>query len=177
MTALNNPEFLHADFSKQYIANGLSHIPGGFFVYKAHGNKELLYANHELLSIFECDTAEQFLNLTGGTFRGLVHPDDISAAEMSIKKQLESDVDHLDHLYYRIITRTGKIKSIVEFGRMYRGRSVLCVYRRRPVQAANHRHRQTNRPAGHAQFRGKQRDDAASRKQRRSGRQAVADLL
>ena len=120
MTALNNPEFLHADFSKQYIANGLSHIPGGFFVYKAHGNKELLYANHELLSIFECDTAEQFLNLTGGTFRGLVHPDDISAAETSIKKQLESDVDHLDHLYYRIITRTGKIKSIVEFGRMYR---------------------------------------------------------
>lgn len=108
MTALNNPEFLHADFSKQYIANGLSHIPGGFFVYKAHGNKELLYANHELLSIFECDTAEQFLNLTGGTFRGLVHPDDISAAETSIKKQLESDVDHLDHLYYRIITRDRK---------------------------------------------------------------------
>ncbi|MBR4909545.1 MAG: EAL domain-containing protein [Acidaminococcaceae bacterium] len=113
-------EFLNADFSKQYIANGLANIPGGFFVYKAHGEKELLYANHELLNIFECETAEQFLKLTGGTFRGLVHPDDMDAAERSIQKQLESDVDHLDHLYYRIITRTGKVKSIVEFGRLYR---------------------------------------------------------
>jgi diguanylate cyclase (GGDEF)-like protein len=113
-------EYLNSEFSKQYIANGLANIPGGFFVYKAHGKKELLYANHELLNIFECETAEEFLKLTGGTFRGLVHPDDVDAAEMSIRKQLESDVDHLDHLYYRIITRTGKVKSIVEFGRLYR---------------------------------------------------------
>lgn len=116
----NVAEYLNSEFSKQYIANGLASIPGGFFVYKAHGKKELLYANHELLNIFECETAEQFLKLTGGTFRGLVHPDDVDAAEMSIRKQLESDVDHLDHLYYRIITRTGKVKSIVEFGRLYR---------------------------------------------------------
>ncbi|MER2139377.1 MAG: EAL domain-containing protein, partial [Succiniclasticum sp.] len=67
-----------------------------------------------------CETAEEFIKLTGGTFRGLVHPDDMDAAERSIRKQLESDVDHLDHLYYRIITRTGKVKSIVEFGRLYR---------------------------------------------------------
>ena len=120
MGTLNTGEFLNDEFSKQYIANGLANIPGGFFVYKAHGKKELLYANHELLKIFECETAEEFLNLTGGTFRGLVHPDDMDAAERSIRKQLESDVDHLDHLYYRIITRTGKVKSIVEFGRLYR---------------------------------------------------------
>ena len=116
----NVTEYLNSDFSKQYIANGLANIPGGFFVYKAHGDKELLYANHELLKIFECETAEEFIKLTGGTFRGLVHPDDMDAAERSIRKQLESDVDHLDHLYYRIITRTGKVKSIVEFGRLYR---------------------------------------------------------
>ena len=120
MGTLNTGEFLNSEFSKQYIANGLAHIPGGFFVYKAHDKKELLYANHELLNIFECDTAEQFMDLTGGTFRGLVHPDDVNAAEISIRKQLESGGDNLDHLYYRIITRTGKIKSIVEFGRLYR---------------------------------------------------------
>ena len=120
MKTVSATEYLNADFRKQYIANGLANIPGGFFVYKAHGKKELLYANHELLSIFECENTEQFLKLTGGTFRGLVHPDDVDAAERSIRKQLESDVDHLDHLYYRIITRTGKVKSIVEFGRLYR---------------------------------------------------------
>lgn len=119
MTALNANEFLHADFSKQYIANGLANIPGGFFVYKAHGDEKLLYANQELLKIFECDTAEQFIELTGGSFKGIVHPDDLYLAENSIWNQIQSGSDNLDHLYYRIITRMGKIKYIEDFGRLY----------------------------------------------------------
>ena len=119
MTASNTSEFLHADFNKQYIASGLANIPGGFFVYKAHGDEELLYANQELLKIFECDTAEQFMELTGGTFKGIVHPDDLFIAEESIWKQIHSGNDNLDHLYYRITTRSGKIKYIEDFGRLY----------------------------------------------------------
>ncbi len=119
MATLNTSEFLHADFSKQYIASGLANVPGGFFVYKAHGDEELLYANEELLKIFECDTPEQFIELTGGTFKGIVHPDDLNVAENSIWNQIRTGNDNLDHLYYRITTRTGKIKYIEDFGRLY----------------------------------------------------------
>ncbi|MBP5608155.1 MAG: hypothetical protein J6X66_07810 [Lachnospiraceae bacterium] len=28
------------------------HMPGGFFIYKAEGNEELLYANHAVINIF-----------------------------------------------------------------------------------------------------------------------------
>ena len=119
MATFNTSEFLHADFSKQYIASGLANVPGGFFVYKAHGEEELLYANEELLKIFECDTPEQFIELTGGTFKGIVHPDDLDVAENSIWNQIRTGNDNLDHLYYRITTRTGKIKYIEDFGRLY----------------------------------------------------------
>ena len=119
MATLNTSEFLHADFSKQYITSGLANVPGGFFVYKAHGDEELLYANQELLKIFECDTPEQFIGLTGGTFKGIVHPDDLYIAENSIWNQIRSGTDNLDHLSYRILTRTGKIKYIEDFGRLY----------------------------------------------------------
>ena len=30
-------------------------MPGGFFIYYAHGNEELIYANRALIQIFGCD--------------------------------------------------------------------------------------------------------------------------
>lgn len=119
MSSFRTSEFLRADFSKHYIANGLANIPGGFFVYKAHGDEELLCANEELLKIFECESAEQFITLTGGTFKGLVHPEDLDVAEASIWNQIRAGTNNLDHLFYRIITHTGKIKYIEDFGRLY----------------------------------------------------------
>ena len=120
MENARSSEFLNPKFGRQYVANGLSNIPGAFFVYCSNGEEELLYANKELLKIFECETGKQFLELSEGHFKGLVHPDDIHAARTSIRRQLESGNDNLDHLYYRVITRTGKVKSVVEFGRLFR---------------------------------------------------------
>ena len=120
MENARSSEFLNPKFGRQYVANGLSNIPGAFFVYRSNGEEELLYANKELLKIFECETGEQFLELSEGNFKGLVHPYDKEAARTSIRRQLESGNDNLDHLYYRIITRTGKVKSVVEFGRLFR---------------------------------------------------------
>ena len=36
------------------------HMPGGFFIYKAEGNEELLYANHAVINIFGCNDLEDF---------------------------------------------------------------------------------------------------------------------
>ena len=50
------------------------HLPGGFFIYKAYGNEEIVYVNRHMLRICGCDNREQFEEMTGGTFRGFVHP-------------------------------------------------------------------------------------------------------
>ena len=41
------------------------HMPGGFFIYKAGGNEELLYANQATLNIFGYKDLEEFKALTG----------------------------------------------------------------------------------------------------------------
>ena len=35
-------------------------MPGGFFIYHADGNEELIYINGAMLRIFGCDTREEF---------------------------------------------------------------------------------------------------------------------
>ena len=48
--------------NRDFIVNGISSMPGGFFVYRADYDKEeILFANKALLQIFECETEEEFM--------------------------------------------------------------------------------------------------------------------
>ena len=107
------------DLSKSYIAESLSNIPGGVFVYRAEGKEEILYANEQVLDIFECDSADEFKSLTGGTFKGMIYPDDWDKVENSIRSQIDTSEDNLDHVKYRIKSKTGKIKYIEDYGRLF----------------------------------------------------------
>ena len=92
-------------------------IPGGFFIYKDDKTQEIIYVNRALLSIFGCDTLEEFKTLTGNTFRGLVHPDDFDSIQSSIDKQIEADAHgKLDYVEYRIIRKDGNIRWIDDYG-------------------------------------------------------------
>ena len=42
---------------------------------KTTGNQEIIYANKSMLRIFNCSSMEEFQELTGNSFRGIVHPD------------------------------------------------------------------------------------------------------
>ena len=53
----------------EQISEGL---PGGFFIYHADGDQELIHINGAMLRIFGCDTLEEFKELTGYTFKGLL---------------------------------------------------------------------------------------------------------
>ena len=57
----------------EQISDGM---PGGFFIYHADGDGEIIYINKAILRIFGCDTKEEFEALTGNTFKGFVHPED-----------------------------------------------------------------------------------------------------
>ena len=91
-------------------------MPGGFFIYHAYGGEELIYANKSMLRIFDCDTMAQFRELTGNSFRGIVHPEDLEAVEESIWRQIRDSQYDLDYVEYRIITRRGEIRWVDDYG-------------------------------------------------------------
>ena len=91
-------------------------MPGGFFIYRAHGGEELLYANEALLRMFGCDDAAQFRDLTGNSFRGMVHPEDLEAVEESIWEQIAANSYDLDYVEYRIIRRDGSVRWVEDYG-------------------------------------------------------------
>lgn len=93
-------------------------IPGGFFVYRADGSQEILYVNRTVLDIFGCGTVEEFRELTGYTFRGLVHPEDYEKVQSWIERQNPNNANgNLDYADYRIIRRDGEVRRVDDYGR------------------------------------------------------------
>lgn len=116
LIGVNNPQSeTESVFAKQ-IKEFIDEIPGGFFIYKASEGEEILYANKSLLSIFKCKTFEEFLELTGGSFRGVVHPDDLEEVEKSIAEQIANSADDLDYVEYRIICKDGTERRVEDYG-------------------------------------------------------------
>ena len=97
----------------------LGNIPGGFLVYYADGDEEILSANRYTLDLFECETFEEFMELTGGTFKGFVHGPNVWSTEDSIWGQV-STRNGFDHIYYQICTKTGRTISVDDYGLLVR---------------------------------------------------------
>ena len=95
-------------------------MPGGFFIYRAHGDEELLYANDALLRMYGCATTEEFRTLTGNSFRGMVHPDDLEGVEESIWEQIAANSYDLDYVEYRIVRRDGSVRWVEDYGHFTR---------------------------------------------------------
>lgn len=95
-------------------------MPGGFFIYRAEGDEEILYLNDVMLDIFGCTSEKEFRALTGGTFKGLVYPDDVKNVENSILQQVEKNDKRLDYVQYRIKRKDGEIRWVDDYGRLIR---------------------------------------------------------
>ena len=91
MNQMNNKEetLLQLDEKTLPIVRRISdRMPGGFFIYHADGDEELIFTNNALLRIFGCDTLKEFKELTGYTFPGMVHPEDLETVQRSIANQI-----------------------------------------------------------------------------------------
>ena len=100
----------------QIIEQFGSQMPGGFFIYKADEEEELLYVNRAVLDIFGCDRPEDFKRLTGNTFRGMVHPEDYARVSSSIMNQIDTSDDNMDCVEYRIVRRDGAVRWVDDYG-------------------------------------------------------------
>ena len=93
-------------------------MPGGFFIYRADDKMELLYVNQSTCDIFGCDTVDEFRELTGNTFKGMVHPDDYDSIQDSIDEQISSPSNsrNIDYVVYRIIRKDGNVRWVDDYG-------------------------------------------------------------
>ncbi len=94
----------------------MDEMPGGFLIYHADDAEEIIYANKALLRIFQCDTMMEFRELTGNSFRGFVHHEDLNAIEQSIREQIAASQYDLDYVEYRIIRKDGSIRWVDDYG-------------------------------------------------------------
>ncbi|MCR4922968.1 MAG: PAS domain-containing protein [Lachnospiraceae bacterium] len=92
-------------------------IPGGFFIYREDEKRELIYASQRVLEIYGCKTLDEFKELTGYTFEGMVYHEDFPEIQTSIDAQIDSeDGDSMDYVVYRIVRKDGKIRWVDDYG-------------------------------------------------------------
>lgn len=106
----------------------MDEIPGGFFIYYAGGDQRIIYANRGMLRIFQCETLQEFRDLTGNSFKGLVHPDDLPAVEASIRRQIALNQHSIDYVQYRIRRKDGSIHWVEDYGKFVHRESVGDIY-------------------------------------------------
>ena len=115
---MENSNYVAYNIEKFTIKSIMQGIPGGFFIYRADSSEELIYANDTMLRLFGCDTMEEFRALTGNSFKGIVHPDDLERVETYIKRQIEDDLQAMDYVEYRIIRKDGRVCWVEDFGHL-----------------------------------------------------------
>lgn len=109
----------------------MDEIPGGFFIYHDDEEEELIYANRAILRMFQCNTIKEFRELTGNSFKGIVHPDDREIVEESIRKQILSNQYDFDYVEYRIRRKDGSLHWVDDYGHLVHCGSagdVFCVF-------------------------------------------------
>ncbi|MBR0405342.1 MAG: response regulator [Eggerthellaceae bacterium] len=104
------------------------HMPGGFFIYKAEEPEELVYANKAVFEIYGCADEDEFRELTGYTFRGMVHPEDYDSISESITHQVNGVFGKMDHAEYRIIRKDGAVRWVDDYGHYTRAEAYGGIY-------------------------------------------------
>lgn len=122
------PEDLHKMETAYEGIKFMDEMPGGFLIYRADDDEEIIYANKALLRIFQCETLTEFRELTGNSFKGIVHPEDLDEIEQSIRKQISESRYDLDYVEYRITRKDGIVRWIEDYGHYIHSETVGGIF-------------------------------------------------
>ncbi|WP_051533453.1 response regulator [Anaerovibrio sp. RM50] len=100
-------------FRKKYTKLGCK---CGFFIYHVDWDETITYADQGTAEIFGCANEEEFLKLVGGTFKTLVHANDIEQVQKAINQQQEESSLNLDLVDYDVIRKDGQIRHLADIG-------------------------------------------------------------
>lgn len=104
---LARPE-VAAEVSQEF----LDRIPGGIFRYRADDEAQLDFVNRGLLEMFACETYEEFVEFTGNSFWGMVHPLD----QARVREACDPAVVQVDRVRFRILRRDGYVRWVEDHG-------------------------------------------------------------
>lgn len=100
------------------LAQTLTYMEEGFFIYKAGADKKILYASPKTLQIFGCDSFEEFMECVQGSFNGIVHKDDLNRVQYEIDEQIKMHDGSSDYVQYRIVRKDGEVRWVDDWGRL-----------------------------------------------------------
>ena len=100
------------------MAKMLETMSDGFFIYDAEGDETIIYVNPPIVHLCGCKGITEFKELTGNSFKGFVHPDDLKRVEWEIKSQIEETDRNMDYIRYRIIRKDGQIRWVDDVGHL-----------------------------------------------------------
>lgn len=106
-------------------------LPGGFLIHRADENMDILFFNKKVLELYGCENETQFLALTGGSYHGMIHPQDVSAVIESIRKNFQNSFITPGNEEYRIRRRDGEIRWVDAYGHFLhtdKWGEVFCVF-------------------------------------------------
>lgn len=103
---------------QQHMVETLATLSDAFFIYRAVKGERILYANPAMLDIFGCQTMTELMDLIGCSFRGIVHPEDLSRVEWEIQHQIKNSERDMDYVQYRIIRKDGEIRWVSDWGHL-----------------------------------------------------------
>jgi len=121
-------DFFADDKALTLLEKLADYMPGGMFMYKADGDERLVFFNKKMVEYLGCDSGEDFIEYTSGSFRGIVHPDDLERVEREIEKQIEKNSDAFDFVRYRIIRKDGEIRWVSDYGHLVHSAAYGDVY-------------------------------------------------
>lgn len=58
------------------------------------------------------------MELVGGSFRGIVHPEDLNRVEWEIKNQIQHSDGAMDYVKYRIVRKDGTVRWVDDCGHL-----------------------------------------------------------
>ncbi len=93
-------------------------LPGGFFIYEANEKETIVFAEPNIVRLFGCESFEEFFDYVDGSFKGMVHHDDLYKIENQIEAQTVFAEKRHDYVRYRIISKDGTTKYVEDFGHL-----------------------------------------------------------
>lgn len=103
-------------------------LPGGFLIRCADRGGKLLYANGALLRMFGCSAMGELMSYTSGSFRGLIHPDDLDEVEQNIQAQVSASPYRLYDAEYRVRRRDGAVRWVEAHGHLARSEALGDIF-------------------------------------------------
>lgn len=100
----------------------------GCLVYEARGEEKIFFADEALIHMFGCQNYMEFYQYVGGSFKTMVHPDDIECVEKDIAEQILGSDDSVDRVTYRIVRKDGVVRVVDDIGRKVFAENDSSVY-------------------------------------------------